>query len=52
MNNETIGYTPKILAEMPKSRQETRNFNNINPENIPNNLDYAISRAFVRRLSK
>ncbi len=52
MNNETIGRGNSDIYELPKSRQETRNFNNLNPNNIPNNLDFAISSAFVRRLSK
>lgn len=52
MNGETIGYNPNEFAKMPEVRQKNELINNLAPGKLPAELDLALSRAVIRRMSK
>lgn len=52
MSTETIGYFPKITAEMPEIRQKTDILPNLAPGKLPPELDYALSSALIENMSK
>jgi len=53
MSQETIGYIPNRIAEMPEVRQEHNQLiKNLAPGQLPTELDLALSNIVIRHLSK
>jgi hypothetical protein len=52
MSETLIGYNPIELNKMPEIRQTKDILKNLAPGKLPAELDFAISSAIIRRMSK